>query len=855
MKSIFLFLFLFIVLCFNLSAYTTQDSVTYYNTLYEENVSWDWTDPDAYPKYFYISGEQPVLSVFPFTDANLGVIVEKNDYQPEDGWVLLYKDFGTHDFPVKMPYMVLYHKYTGMMRVYIFLVCPESYSRISIQTYFEMNGSANLAFAISPSYALDKKSKYENNAVIGYIQGSNNHWIYQDIPIAYEPDINNLEHISFIFDTYGLKNTNIEIDGNIQLAQKKIANLGQKSKSIPQIIDGAGKSLSEKYKSWKQAKETTKKTFEDASTFFHNLGILNISDALTNLSYGVSYLPFGPLGTIYGLYDFFFGGGKKIDPIPLYFEGDIKLSGTMETELFIGKLKMRVPGSIPPTNDYWRPVYNTPLGVFNLSVTPTVQKLFYWQYFDEVNTGSMWNSYKCISDINYILNPNIANIQLEEIKANLYFSFTYPGEGNYRYPEDLLQDWADDGYISLESGKIRLKEDNSKEAILSYSSGFKPLDEIKNLFINTPNKDIYLKFYIRLKRTDDAEAEPIVLTPSYKLNVEVKENDIDGPWSFYLNSTVNDNKIDLEWSQPFANDMNNLYDRTLYVQKSTNGINWINIYSVDNPFFNSTTYSYTPSSEGGELYFRINLKDVYRMNVFSQVKKVQNPNYLPLSVNISGPTSLGYNEKGTFTANPSGGSGNYTNYRWWHRDDSGGSIPPEKPLVGPFSNNGDNTIRRPPPNVWIEGTSWEGQQTVHYSSPVNFSLKCEVTDSDNNTATDIHSVIVRGGLAKVQGVTNDKLSFVAVPEQVELTGNYPNPFNPSTTIRFGLPEDGNVKLTIYSSTGQKVINLINGFFSKGYHEIMWDGKNQAGNFVSTGIYISELKAGNHRLIKKMVFAK
>jgi len=221
----------------------------------------------------------------------------------------------------------------------------------------------------------------------------------------------------------------------------------------------------------------------------------------------------------------------------------------------------------------------------------------------------------------------------------------------------------------------------------------------------------------------------------------------------------------------------------------------------------------------------------------------------PLTVSISGPTSLGYNEQGTFTANPSGGSGTYTNYRWWWRNDAGGGVGPES--IG-FDNGIDYV---PPGDYWYELKALEGQQTITIGKPDDFSLKCEVTDSDNNTATDIHSIMVGGGLAKVQGTKMDGIHIVAVPEQVELTGNYPNPFNPSTTIRFGLPENRNVKLTIYSSTGQKVINLINGFFSKGYHEIMWDGKNQAGNSVSTGIYIYELKAGNHRIIKKMVFAK
>ena len=221
----------------------------------------------------------------------------------------------------------------------------------------------------------------------------------------------------------------------------------------------------------------------------------------------------------------------------------------------------------------------------------------------------------------------------------------------------------------------------------------------------------------------------------------------------------------------------------------------------------------------------------------------------PLSVSISGPTYLGSNVQGTFTANPSGGSGTYTNYRWWWRNDASGGIGPE--FAG-FDNGIDYV---PPGNYWYELTAFEGKQTITIGKPDDFSLKCEVTDSDNNTAIDIHSIIVGRSFAKAQGANSYKIELVSVPEQVELTGNYPNPFNPSTTIRFGLPEDSNVKITIYSINGQEVITLANGYFSKGYHEIKWNGKNPSGRLVANGLYITELKTGNKRLIKKMVFAK
>jgi len=105
----------------------------------------------------------------------------------------------------------------------------------------------------------------------------------------------------------------------------------------------------------------------------------------------------------------------------------------------------------------------------------------------------------------------------------------------------------------------------------------------------------------------------------------------------------------------------------------------------------------------------------------------------PLSVYISGPTHLDPDENGTFTANPSGGSGTYTNYKWWYRNDE--SIPE------PFGTN-DVTPLAPPPGVWIYLSTYEGEQTIIFGPSFDFSLKCEVTDSDGNTASDIHSVYV-----------------------------------------------------------------------------------------------------------------
>ena len=85
--------------------------------------------------------------------------------------------------------------------------------------------------------------------------------------------------------------------------------------------------------------------------------------------------------------------------------------------------------------------------------------------------------------------------------------------------------------------------------------------------------------------------------------------------------------------------------------------------------------------------------------------------------------------------------------------------------------------------------------------------------------------------------------------------NSPNPFNPNTQIKFGLPNNQKVKIDVYSITGQKVKTLINTTMNAGYHTINWNATDENGAKVSSGVYIYQLRCGNEVFTKKMVFAK
>ncbi len=94
-----------------------------------------------------------------------------------------------------------------------------------------------------------------------------------------------------------------------------------------------------------------------------------------------------------------------------------------------------------------------------------------------------------------------------------------------------------------------------------------------------------------------------------------------------------------------------------------------------------------------------------------------------------------------------------------------------------------------------------------------------------------------------------------LPQNFYLEQNYPNPFNPYTTIAFSLRQASNIKMTIYSVTGEKVSELIDGYAEMGYHTVKWNGRDQNGHPVSTGIYLYELVAGSHRKVGKMFLVR
>jgi hypothetical protein len=94
-----------------------------------------------------------------------------------------------------------------------------------------------------------------------------------------------------------------------------------------------------------------------------------------------------------------------------------------------------------------------------------------------------------------------------------------------------------------------------------------------------------------------------------------------------------------------------------------------------------------------------------------------------------------------------------------------------------------------------------------------------------------------------------------LPRTFELTNNYPNPFNPSTNLQFAVPKQGNITLAVYNVLGQRVRTLADGVYAPGQYTITWDGKDESGRTLASGIYFARLETGSIALVKKMLMMK
>jgi hypothetical protein len=120
------------------------------------------------------------------------------------------------------------------------------------------------------------------------------------------------------------------------------------------------------------------------------------------------------------------------------------------------------------------------------------------------------------------------------------------------------------------------------------------------------------------------------------------------------------------------------------------------------------------------------------------------------------------------------------------------------------------------------------------------------------TAGSYSIIAVRSPVAV--GIT-DQSAQKLIPSEMRLEQNYPNPFNPATTIRYSLSREARVRLAIYSILGQEIAVLQDGVQSAAYYSVIWNGRNNRGIDVPSGIYLIRLQAGDQQFVRKAMLVR
>lgn len=369
---------------------------------------------------------------------------------------MLIKNFGDPNSKVARPFLAFYNKYTGKIRVFLWLgETPTSpLNGGGVKMVPKNKKSALFANAQPISTSVLNFPKDQNSISPSTFINQDGFWIYADFNTAYDPCIckypSKLEFKLKLLDEYQLQLNGV-IGGKIAeiIDQNNGVNTGNgfKSNFIWDDAKSAYEAGQKAYKSGNKFANSAKSLIDSNASFLEDDMDLEIEN-LKELASGIPYV-----STAIGIFDFFVGGGgqKKQDLTPTAFEADLQFQGdgSLHKTNPFGSHSFSTPGSrpdYPPEGENNVPYYNNPLGVFNLLEQP---KLEYVDYEPEIQFPSVpikENRYsetlkdttiqvpnihtplpnirqiKPVGDIKYALNP-ASGLKIEEIEAAVQVNY------------------------------------------------------------------------------------------------------------------------------------------------------------------------------------------------------------------------------------------------------------------------------------------------------------------------------------------------------------------------------------------------------------------------------------------------
>lgn len=189
----------------------------------------------------------------------------------------------------------------------------------------------------------------------------------------------------------------------------------------------------------------------------------------------------------------------------------------------------------------------------------------------------------------------------------------------------------------------------------------------------------------------------------------------------------------------------------------------------------------------------------------------------------------------------------------------------EQFTVGESVNISWQIIQIHPQNNWDlyfssdGGNTWEDlaadlpttQLEYSWTVPNNITTTARIRVVQDNTEQNYEAESDDFSIS----VTTDIEDISELAQGYKIFQNYPNPFNPTTVISYSLPTAGIIELSVFSSIGEKVITLVSGQQNSGNHSITWNGKNQNGYVLPSGMYYYSMTFKNFTQTRKMLLIK
>jgi hypothetical protein len=179
---------------------------------------------------------------------------------------------------------------------------------------------------------------------------------------------------------------------------------------------------------------------------------------------------------------------------------------------------------------------------------------------------------------------------------------------------------------------------------------------------------------------------------------------------------------------------------------------------------------------------------------------------------------------------------------------------PSGTLVGVVRNSANIPIQGAVVSAGTSTTTTLANGSYNMSVPVGtYAVTC--TAAGYNPATTENIVIVLNQTTICNFTMSTGIETEVEIVKTELKGNYPNPFNPQTIISYAVKDRTTVRLEIYNLKGQLVRTLVNEWTDKGNHQVTWNGRDDSGNPVASGIYHYRMQAGDYKANRRMMLLK